>query len=108
MFYLMTDHDVALCSLLLDISIDQGAFLEAALSVWAPVGLPRVIGPELILPLHLHGDDQVGRWIGIGLSRLAQFDVARHVVVSVNDLLEKSLRSEIIEKKYPQYVVFPA
>jgi hypothetical protein len=44
-----------------------------------PDRLSGVIGLEHVITLHLHGDDQVGKWIRIRLSGLTKLDVARHV-----------------------------
>jgi hypothetical protein len=52
---------------------------EAVIIGGDPNRLFRVIGLEHVITLHLHGDNQVGKWIRIRLSGLSKLDVARHV-----------------------------
>ena len=61
------------------IVIVKETFLEAALAIRGPDRLLGIVGLEHVIPLHLHGDDEVGCRIGIRLPRLAKLDVAGHL-----------------------------
>ena len=50
----------------------------ATLAIRTPIGLLWVVWLEHVRPLHVHGDDEVGRWIGIRLPGLSKLDMARH------------------------------
>ena len=71
----MAKHDSGLGAII----IVQETFLEAALAIRSPIGLLGIVLLQHVIPLHLHGDNEVGSRIGIGLPGLAKFDVARHV-----------------------------
>ena len=75
-FYLMTNHNSGLFTIV----ILQHTLQEPSSSVRTPVGLLRVVGFAHGLPLHVHGDHQVGRGVGVRLPGLAELDVARHGV----------------------------
>ena len=65
----------------------QHALGIATFAVWAPVGLLGVIWLKHVLTLHLQGDHQEGAWIRIRLTGLTEFDVARHVGLSVKFII---------------------
>ena len=72
--YLVADHDCGL----LTIVILQQTFHKSPRAVWTPVGLLGVVGLAHGLPLHVHGDHQVGGGVGVRLPGLTKLHVARH------------------------------
>ena len=80
--YLMTNHTSCFSSLIRL----QHALLEASLTIRTPIGFPGIIRLEHVCPLHVHGDDEVGRRIGIRLTGLSKLDVARHVELILDGL----------------------
>ena len=73
--YLMAIHESSLGAIV----ALQEALPESSLPVRAPIGLLRVVDLEHVSPLHVHGDDEVGSGIGIGLPLGSKFHVAGHV-----------------------------
>ena len=71
----MSNHDGALATVeraVLEQPLDEAPVLV----VGRPHRLLGVVRLVRVLPLHLQGDDEVLRRIGVRLARLAQFDVA--------------------------------
>jgi hypothetical protein len=71
----MAAHDNSLCSV---ITLKKTLPVAMVIS-WNPDRLLGIIGLEHILTLHLHGDNQVRRWVWVRLAGLAKLDMARHV-----------------------------
>ena len=63
----MTTHDSGLGAIL----TLKETLTVSALTIGDPDGLLGIIGLEHVSPLHVHGDDEVWRWIGIRLTRLS-------------------------------------
>ena len=85
----MSNHDCTLGTLFLNVTVNKGSFLVASISVRCPVGLPWVIRLQLVLAFHLQGDNEVGGWIRISLTRLSKLDVAGHVGGNLNKASSK-------------------
>jgi len=71
----MATHDNSLGAII----ILKETFPEPVVIGGDPDGLLRVIGLEHVLTLHLHGDDQVRRWIWVRLAGLTKLNVAGHL-----------------------------
>ena len=93
---LMAHRDDSLGS----VSALQKTLLEATISIRTPHGLLSIIGLGHGLPLHVHGDDEVGAGVGVRLPGLTQFDVTGHLEATSGLVREQSRRGQYINKRY--------
>ena len=65
--HLVTTHDSGLCAIV----IIEKTFTVSTLAIGTPDGLLGVVRLEHVSPLHVHGDDEIGGWVGVGLTGLS-------------------------------------